>query len=317
MSGTILVISHTHDVHAIEVLGHLERRGVDAVLFDTGRIPRETQLAIGHSADGWHATAKVDGRLLDMNSVRAVWWRRPQPFALHAEIITPEDHGFALGETHAAVSGLWSLLDARWINDPDADERAGRKAWQLKVARSVGLRVPRTCITNDPEVARAFVAGEPDRVIYKAFSATEKTWRETRVLKPEEAAGLDMVRFAPVIFQEFIAATCDLRVTVVGDQIFAGAIDSSAAGYEYDFRMAMNSATITPHMLPDAIEASLLRLMAAFGLVYGAIDLRLTPEGDYVFLEINPAGQWLFVEHQTAQPIGKAIADRLADWATE
>ncbi len=315
LAGTVLVISHTHDVHAIEVLGHLERRGVDAVLFDTGRLPRETRLSITHGAEGWHAQTFFDGRHLDMTAVRAVWWRRPQPFAVHAEICGLEDQQFALSETHAATSGLWSLLDARWINDPDADERAARKAWQLKVARAAGLRVPRTCMTNDPDAARAFVAAESGRVIYKAFSATERTWRETRVLKPDEANGLDSVRYAPVIFQEYIPAHADLRVTIVGDQVFAAAIAAPPGGYEYDFRMEMDKATITAHDLPPAVSDGLSRLMQALGLVYGAIDLRLTPEGDYVFLEINPAGQWLFIEYKTGQPIGKAIADTLADWA--
>jgi hypothetical protein len=231
VAGTILVVSHTHDVHAEEVLGHLARSGADAVLFDTGRLPRETRLTIRHDpAAGWTGAARVDGRTLDLNAVRAVWWRRPQPFTLHAELGGPEDQSFALAETHAAVSGLWSLLDARWINDPDADDRAGRKAWQLKLARAAGLRVPRTCITNDPDAARRFIAAEPGRVVYKAFSATERIWRETRVLSDAETAGLDAVRFAPVIFQEYIAASADVRVTVVGRQVFAAAIDARRDG---------------------------------------------------------------------------------------
>ncbi|GGE20993.1 ATP-grasp ribosomal peptide maturase [Polymorphobacter glacialis] len=316
MPSPILVISHTHDIHAIEVLGHLARRGADAVLFDTGRLPRETRLTIAHDPlHDWRGAAQFDGRTLDMAAIRAVWWRRPQPFAVHAELGGPADQGFAVAETHAAVSGLWSLLDARWINDPDADDRAARKAWQLKLARQTGLRIPRTCMTNDPDAARAFIAAEPGRVIYKAFSATEQLWRETRVLNADEAVGLDAVRYAPVIFQEFIAGTCDLRVTIVGSQVFAASITASAGAYEYDFRVSMGDVAIAAHDLPAPIERALLALMAALGLVYGAIDLRLTPGGDYVFLEINPAGQWLFVEHVTGQPIGAAIADVLVGWA--
>jgi hypothetical protein len=79
---------------------------------------------------------------------------------------------------------MWSLLDATWMNPPDHDERAGRKAFQLKVAREAGLAIPRTCITTDPERARAFIAAEGGEVIYKTFTATEATWRETRMLRP-------------------------------------------------------------------------------------------------------------------------------------
>jgi len=313
VSGTVLVISHTHDVHAADVLQRLAQRGADALLFDTARIPRETSLAISHDPqNGWGGSAQLEGRTLELASVRAVWWRRPQPFQLHTEVGSAEDRGFAIGETHAAVSGLWSLLDAKWINDPESNEKADRKAWQLKAARAAGLTIPRTCITNDPGRARAFIEEEPGEVIYKAFSATERTWRETRVLRRGELAQLDAVKFAPVIFQEYVPARVDLRVTVVGDAIFAAEIHSQATAYKHDFRMAMDQAKIASHRLSPAIEAALHQLMAALGLVYGAIDLRQTPDGDYVFLEVNPAGQWLFIEHRTGQPISDSIASRLA-----
>jgi hypothetical protein len=313
VAGTVLIVSHLADVHATEVLRRLRQRGADAVLFDTGRIPRETVLTIEHGrSDRWAGTALVDGRRLDLAAVRAAWWRRPLPFHLHAEIGGADDRGFALGEAAAAVAGLWSCLDAEWINDPGRDEAAGRKAWQLKLAAGIGLRIPRTCITNDPDRARAFAEEEGAAgTVYKAFSATERTWRETRVLRPEEVALLDAVRYAPVIFQEYIPAVVDLRVTIVGEDVFAAEIHSQTTEYKHDFRMAMHDAAIRSHTLPDAVVAKLQALMATLGLVYGALDLRLTPEGDYVFLEINPAGQWLFVEHHTGQPISDAIADAL------
>jgi glutathione synthase/RimK-type ligase-like ATP-grasp enzyme len=81
--------------------------------------------------------------------------------------------------------------------------------------------------------------------------------------------------------------------------------------------MTMTGAEITECVLPDSVVAGLRRLMNTLGLVYGAIDLRLTPEGKYVFLEVNPAGQWLFVEQATQQPISDAIAGVLAGWAKE
>jgi hypothetical protein len=185
--SVILIVSHTHDAHALEVMQRLEQHGCKPVLFDTARIPRETKLELTHERSvGWSGSAQLDGRLVDLRAVKSVWWRRPQPFNLHAEVGGSEDRAFALAETYAAVSGLWSLLDARWMNDPDCDEKAGRKAWQLKVARDVGLAIPSTCITNDPSRARSFVDSHSVPIIYKTFSATERTWRETRLLRPEE-----------------------------------------------------------------------------------------------------------------------------------
>lgn len=316
LAGSVLVVSHTHDAHAMDVLARLRQRGIEPVLFDTGRVPRETRLTIGHDpATGWAAWAKADGREIDLTQVRSAWWRRPQPFDLDVAVGGADDRHFALSETHAAVGGLWSLLDATWMNEPDRDERAGRKAFQLKAARAAGLAVARTCITNDPDRARAFIAAERGEVIYKTFTATESTWRETRLLRANEAGLLDAVRFAPVIFQQHIPASADLRVTVVGDTLFAAAIRVPAGAYAYDFRMTMGDAAITPYALPDPVAEGLKRLMRALGLVYAAIDLRLTPDGEHVFLEVNPAGQWLFVEHATGQPISESIAAQLAAWA--
>ena len=314
-AGVILVISHGHDIHALTVMERLAQRGADAVLFDTARLPTEVPLTIRHGANGWGAEAHYDGRQLDFTHVRAVWWRRPQPFRIDPAITAPEAIGFALGEVHAAVAGLWALMDARWINDPERDDKAGRKAWQLKVAHGLGLEIPETCITSDPTVAQAFAEARPGRWIYKAFSATEATWRETRLLKDGEAALLDAVRFAPVIFQDYIEAAVDLRITIVDGAIFAAAIGSQTTAYPVDFRMAMHEAAITPYELPAEITAKLLALMTALGLVYGAIDMRLTPDGRYVFLEINTAGQWLFIEQATGQAISNALAATLMAWA--
>ena len=115
------------------------------------------------------------------------------------------------------------------------------------------------------------------------------------------------MRYAPVIFQEHIPAVVDLRVTIVGDELFAAEIGSQKTAYPVDFRMDMDRAEVRAHKLPDEIERRLHALMDTAGIVYGAADLRLTPEGEYVFLEINPAGQWLFVERLTGQPITAAL----------
>ena len=150
-------------------------------------------------------------------------------------------------------------------------------------------------------------------MIYKAFSATPETWRETRVVSATEIAQLDQVRLAPLIFQEAIPGGCDLRVTVVGDRLFPAEIVGPADGYEYDFRLHTAQSSITPVELPVTVTDRLLALMRRLDLGYGAIDLRRGSDGDYVFLEINPAGQWLFVEYATDQPISASLASLLAE----
>jgi glutathione synthase/RimK-type ligase-like ATP-grasp enzyme len=241
-----------------------------------------------------------------LRGVRTVWWRRPQPFELGGELVRPSYRAFAYNECHEAWSGLWETLDAFWVNHPPKDEAAARKAYQLDVARSAGLAIPSTLITNDPEEARRFVEDHRSRgVIYKAFSATEQAWRETRLLREAEEGLLEQVRHAPVIFQEYIPAGVVLRVTIVGDAMFAAAIHSQETSYRFDFRIDMNAARVLPFELPGDAREGLSRLIRCLGLQYGAVDMRQTPDGEIVFLEINPAGQWLFIEDRTRQPITK------------
>lgn len=310
----ILILSHRADEHANEVVRRLQRERANVLLFDTARFPRETNLLINQEVGrDPQFRATLDGKTHDMTDVRAVWWRRPQPFTLDAALSQPHDRTFAYGECQAAISGLWACLNtAHWVNNPEKDEVAARKLYQLKVAAELGLAIPRTLVTNDPAAARAFVAEQGERgTIYKAFSATEQAWRETRLLQPDEHIYLEAVQYAPVIFQEYVRADIDLRITVIGDEFFPAEIHSGQTDYKVDFRMTINDATVRAHTLPDEVVQKLRLLMQRLGLIYGAIDMRLTPAGEYVFLEVNPSGQWLFIEGRTQQPITSAFVNYL------
>ena len=135
-------------------------------------------------------------------------------------------------------------------------------------------------------------------------------------LREEEVQLLDHVRHTPVIFQSYADAVYDLRITVVGDQIFAAAIFSQETDYKIDCRIDIGNARIQAVTLPLEVDERLRTLMRCMGLVYGAVDMRLKPDGTYVFLEINPAGQFLYIEVATGLPITAAMA--VALWnATE
>lgn len=309
----ILIISSHKDDHAAAVRRELELQQRSAELLDLSEFPQRLRLNLRYQPQRDFSLTLADGRSLPLAECRSIWWRRPQPFMLDPAVRRPSFQTFALNEAHEAFSGLWQSLDARWMNHPTRDEVAARKAYQLRIAHEVGLRIPDTLITNDPEQARAFAAAHGvERTIYKPFSATEQEWRETRMLRTEECTLLDEVRHAPVIFQSYVEAVLDLRVTIVGHRVFATAIHSQDSAYRVDCRMDLANARVDATRLPAEVEERLLRLMARLGLVYGAIDLRLTPNAEYVFLEINPAGQWLFMEERSGQPITQAVATELA-----
>ena len=306
----IVVVSHPADDHATGVLGALERAGHPAVLVDTGRFPSQASLIqrFGDGPPRWELT--VDGSKIDMGECRVAWWRRPQGYTLDPGLAA-DVTAWTYSECQEAMAGMWAAIHATWVNPPALDETAHHKPYQLAVATEVGLRIPRTVITNDVDTARAFAEEVgTGRTVYKTFLATEDHWRETRVLRREELYLLDRVRLAPVIFQEYVQADADVRVTVVGDALFATAIRPAPGGYDVDYRMDLAGASFEPTDLSPSTELRLRALMKRLGLVYGAIDLRQTVDDD-VFLEVNPAGEWRFVEERTNQPITDAMAGLL------
>lgn len=311
----ILVISHEQDPHAERVIRHLGADGQHVLLLNLSELPDRAALSIEYDRRGQPRIdyVRASGASYALHDVTSVWWRRPQVPDL-SSVTDPEVNLFTANEWNEAINGLWQLLDARWMNDPTSDDAASRKARQLRVAAEVGLRVPRTLITSDPQRARRFVdESGPTGTIYKTFSCTHAIWRETRLLKSEHMAHLNAVRVAPVIFQEFIPAESDLRITAVGGKLFAAAIRSVARDGLVDFRMSVGDAALSAEELPKEVSDRLLALLKRLGLVYGAIDMRRTPEGEYYFFEVNTAGEFLFIEDRTDQPIARAIADWLAE----
>ena len=307
----ILIISEPQDVHAQAVMRALAAQGERNVrLLDFTDFPQRltTTMAIGGGVPSEYALTFSDRRV-PMREVKSVWWRRPQAFGL-PQGLDPVARHFAMTEAATAFQGMWQASDCLWVNDIQRDAAAAHKPWQLELAQSLGLSIPETLITNEPEDARAFWQTHPGEVIYKPFIQSWHSWRETRILRKEEEALAPLVRLAPVIFQRYVPGHADLRVTVIGEEVFPAA--AALADGEYPVDVRLNKVPYKPHRLPPEVTERLLVMMRRLGLEYGAIDLRLTPDGEYVFFEVNPAGQFLYIEMATGQPIAAALASRLA-----
>ncbi len=312
----ILVISAHDDPHAQAVLAELARTGHPARLVNLHEFPMQMSLSARFDNNGTHDfnLRFGSGERINLAEVSAVWWRRPQPFGFPPSLADATHRQFAQSESATAFAGTWQSVAALWINDPVRDTAAAHKPWQLKLAKQSGLTLPETLMTNDPDEARDFWRRHPGAVIYKPFLQTYHAWRETRLLRREEEELAAAVRIAPVIFQRYVPGVADLRITVIGDRVLAAAADMRDSEYKVDVRFNTNLC-YRPHPLPDAVAAQLLALMRRLGLEYGAIDMRLTPEGEYVFFEINPAGQFLYIEQSAGLPLTAAMAAHLASAA--
>jgi glutathione synthase/RimK-type ligase-like ATP-grasp enzyme len=308
----IIIISSPDDIHATAVLKALADKGAEARILDLSEFPMSMDIGLSFvtGAEGVLALRLKDGKRIDWAAVTSVWWRRPQGFGFPPGMSDPVNRAFAQQESDFAFKGMYLAAGGYWVNDIARDLSASHKVWQLQVAARLGMDIPRTLITNNPEDAKRFRSETKGDVIYKAFLASPMAWRETRILRDEDLAQIDAVRLAPVIFQSYVPSVRDLRVTVVGRRIFPAGADIAKAGYATDVRMNPGIGWKTAE-LPPEVARQILAMMDHFGLQYGAFDFRVTPEGRHVFLEVNPAGQFLFIQNATGMDIAGALADRL------
>lgn len=323
---TVCVVTHSKDVDTVScVTSALERRDVPVFRLETDRFPTDVRLSLRYGNAGSELSVADTGRALRSAEIRAVWFRRFDGGAGIPTNLAPDMRHAALLEARAALFGWIHSVDAFHFDRVDRVLRAENKPLQLHLARELGLCVPETLITNDPVEARAFVERQPGGVVVKMLmpasivhGGSQRTVF-TSELRRDDLSYLQGLRVAPIVFQERIDKQRELRATIVGRRVFTASIDAArieGAGLDWRRRPEEVMQAWEPASLPQDVEQALLRLTERLGLNYGAADLIVTPDGELVFLELNPGGQYRWLEEHTGLPISEAIADLLCDPAS-
>jgi len=298
----ILIFARSVDPHADRMAALLTRRKIDHFRLDTSGFPQSVSQSIRYANGDCLPSIAAEGRRLNFSEVRSVWNHRQFP-PRASEQISPGDREFAMGESMHFVNGLWLVLKDRfWVNPLQAGQAAESKPHQLKVAKAAGFNVPRTLMTNDPDEAVAFFEECDRRVIYKAFNQYNRPSGDggylgiyTNIVDHDDLlARREQIRLAPCIFQEYVPKQVELRVTAIGNQIFTVAIDAqrSPRGREDWRRFDHDNTSYEGYELPEPLKALIRDLLQRLGLVFAGIDLVLTPDGRFVFLEVNKVCQW-------------------------
>lgn len=310
----VLIVSGDEDVHVPPVVAEIRRLGGDWDVLDLARIPQFTSISVGHDVGrGWSARlGHPDGRELSSGAIEAIWWRRPRHYTLSPSV-REQERDFAFDQVHEGMIGVWGAMKARWVNHPWRDSQATHKLSQLSVAYRLGFELPRTLVTTSREEARRFLGERRGaRHVWKSLTPNPSRWLPTQMLDEAAADEIPSVDWAPVMFQEYVEGV-DLRVTVIGGEVFAAEIDARATTSPHDFRPVYGACRVGATSISDASRALIMGAMSELGLTYAAFDFRRSEDGREVFLEVNPAGQWLFVEQRTGQPIAAALARHLCD----
>jgi hypothetical protein len=309
MNKKILIVTNSFDIHADELLSILARKQQTAFRLDLDGFPRDYQISqvFQQGRVSQQIRRLPDGAWLDLDSIGATWIRKPGEFSYLSPDLSPQELAFAKQEAEHTLQGILNMLDCYWMSHPLALRGAQWKAEQLRRAERMGFRVPASIITNCPDEVRRFQQGLAGKMIFKAMStpslAAEDLAQEQRITNGlhttiiEDDMDFAAVAELPCHFQEYIPKQYELRVTIIGEHVFAAKIHS-----QDDARTAIDSRDMSAEIryeacvLPADLQQRCLDFVHSYGLHFGALDLIVTPDAKVVFLDNNPAGQFLYIE---------------------
>jgi glutathione synthase/RimK-type ligase-like ATP-grasp enzyme len=319
LKDIILIISHQNDIHVEAVANKLIAEKEKVLLLTLNDIGA-TGININLDKDKSNVYLKLESsqEIVNLSDVKSLWLRRTRmPDNICTQIKDISSREFSVNEYEYVLRGLYATTKAFVVSDYYAMRKADNILFQYSIAREIGLEIPSTIITNDPGEALEF-AESFDKVCCKPMTDIINLkggnyFGYTKVI-PKEAIKkfCKSIKLAPTLIQEYIPKKFDLRITVVGKNVFACAIHSQETPEtSEDWRQYYKNAPHTPFCLPDYISEKLIFLTQRLGLVFGAIDMILTPDERFVFIEDNPNGQWYWIQEMAGLNIAESIAKML------
>jgi hypothetical protein len=318
----ILCISHSDDFYTIDiVVKRLKELGKEVVRLNSDKFSE--YLSFEYKINSGESTIEVNynGEKFTAEDVEAVWYRKLWGVAIPEELDS-SFHGIYRQE-YTTMRNLFfeSISHVPWMNVMDIDHKIGENKFdQLNQARNAGLTIPESLFTNNQEEVKSFfytVCNE--QMIAKLHGALSRSMSgntpmfPTTLIREEDLESLDTLPYCPMIFQRAIDKSYELRIAYVDGTFFPGKINATKSEIgKTDWRIANDlQSTWEEYILPDAVCNSLTQMMTNMGLQFGVIDMIRDNQGEYVFLEVNPQGEWGMIQRDLGYPIGETIAEKL------
>ncbi|MDP1602222.1 MAG: hypothetical protein Q8M03_03070 [Legionella sp.] len=302
-----LIPTEPDDIHAVLVKLALEKMGHQVRLLFTADLPTKQKNSVYIDNVNYHWKSSDKYEVVFDNDYDVVWWRRARKPFLPKAIAHPDDYKFVMRENSLFFESLMNNLapDAWWVNSKESAMKANSKLLQLKVATQCGMTIPVTLCSNDPKDIRYFLLKhENEGVIYKTLCPG--FWFEDRHLKMSYTSKISfldlpnnkLLQLSPGIFQKEIKKKYELRVTCFGEYIVAAKINSQQhKDGKTDWRAITDGTlNIEPYKLPEDLENKIRDFMERMGLVFGCLDFVVNTDDEYIFLEVNEQGQFLWIE---------------------
>jgi glutathione synthase/RimK-type ligase-like ATP-grasp enzyme len=324
-SKDILLLTFSQDFYTVDLVERaLSNQGYRPFRFNLDLFPGQIQLAIRLKSGEMFLTLEdnVSGRVIESSDIKALWLRKMGTPHI-AEEMEPLLRNGCLRESKETLNIFLTQLETiPWMDRPSVVKRSNDKLLQLRTAESVGMNIPKTLITNNPQEVKDFFHHLKGNVVSKMLTPLTTSMSGntpfvyTNRLKEEDLDELHMLEHSPMVFQEFIPKSCELRIAYVNGKLFTGAIGMGKGKDVADWRQGnKNESPWQDFNVPEEMATKIRQLMKKMGLYFGAIDVIVNPNNQYTFLEVNPTGEWGMLERDLELPISGAIADTLMSMA--
>jgi glutathione synthase/RimK-type ligase-like ATP-grasp enzyme len=318
---SVLLITNKGDVTTDFIVKELRTKGATFYRLNTEEIGTTVHISFSINAQKYILVDTAQNISINLITIKSIYFRRPELKSDFSEV-TREEAKFLRSEILATLEGLFKILkNAFWLNTVENIRTAESKIYQLILAKEIGFKIPPTTVTNIPGEALTFYnSNEQSSVIKPIRSGLIVNSNDEEVIFTSKVdldkKDANRIKQCPVLLQKFIDKQFDLRITVVGRNIFAAQIHSqTSVEAMIDWRKSIEPLPYSIIKLPSEIESHCLKLLERLNLNFGAIDMVTDKKGDCFFLEINPNGQWAWIEKQLDFPIAKTITELLIEKA--
>ncbi|SFL61409.1 RimK-like ATP-grasp domain-containing protein [Gracilibacillus orientalis] len=305
----VLVVSDKYDFTTDFICIELEKREMNYL-----RLNRDEfhQYKIHLDTRNFDIHITISGReyIVTKEYLKSIYYRAP--IFLRGTEKSIEDQLYS-EQWMAFVRNLLIFEEVTWINNPEKTYKAENKIVQLKYAKKTGFNIPHTIVTNtSPALSKDnYVVKSLDTAFFHIEENEGFIYSNIFEKDKIQKANLE---WAPVTIQDYVFPKIDIRVTVIEDDVFATSITSNGRGVKNDWRKAKDEVAFKTFSLPKDIENKCIRLVKELDLKFGAIDLLKTEDGNFIFLEVNPTGEWAWLVHTTGQTIPQSITDKLVNF---
>jgi len=318
---TVLVLAAETDRTADSVITGLTEQNVPVMRVDTSWFPQHMSLDAEFHDGRCSGALRTAHHEVDLADIRSGWVRTPSVF-MFPDTMSAAERDYARREAKIGVGGaLLALPGVLWVNRPDLAATAVYRPLQWAVAARCGMTVPRSLVTNNPEAVRRFATTSRHGIVVKPLTANliyeDDTYKMgwTRKLSADNLSDLSGIDATAHLVQDWVEKTWECRAVLVGKEVFAVAIHAGSDAARIDWRSDYPALSYEVIDLPSVVAKSLRAVMSELGLVYGAFDLSVSHDGTsevFSFLEINPGGQYGFLEGATGIPITENLVRFLA-----